>query len=352
MKWMCLCAATLALPLAASSDKETEKNKQAFLAPTCADVDLFKQNDQIYSIHAEFLYWTVAEGDLDYALKMRHSAWGPSDSYAQGRFEKGEYDWDPGFRIALLYFRAPHYWELKWQYTRVTFANKNSSSKPAADNRFLTGTWPQITPQPLAGATSHLHFNYNVLDWMADRVFFPNPHLRLRVIGGMIGAWMDQDWKVRYTDSVPNSTTIRNRWHFVGGGLKSGSMVDWYMTGHLYITALGTVSALMGYYSNHSHQSTTYQPLPTDNTAVPIRDTSYSDVRPTFTAQMLIGPSWQRNYPKYRIEAFAGFETNFWFNLQEIYRSTGGGPFDAKQTWINSSLLGIYGVSTRLTVDF
>ncbi len=351
MKWVLFCAAALVFPELGFSNGEAE-NKKTFLAPTSKDADLFKQNDQIYSGHLEFLYWTLTEGDLDYALKMRHSAWGPSPSYAQGRYETAQYQWEPGLRASFLYFRAPHYWELKWQYTRVTFRGKNNTGKPSADTKFLTGTWPQITDQPLAGASSHIHFNYNVFEWLADRVFFPNPHLRLRVIGGFLGAWMDQDWKVRYYDSTPNSTTIRNRWHFVGGGVQTGTMADWYMTGHIYMTALAKISTLIGAYSNRSHQTTTFHPASTDNTSVPIRDASYHDVRPTFYAQMLIGPSWQRNYPANRFEVFAGFEMNLWFNLQEMYHSTSGGPFATKETWVNSSVLGMYGLTTRLTVDF
>lgn len=316
------------------------------------DSDLFKKDAQIYSAHAEFLYWTIAEGALDYALKMRREAWGPSPSFAQGKFEIANYDIDPGVRISLLYFRAPHYWELKWQYTRLTLAGRNSVSKPSANQRFITGTWPQITSAPLAQVTSRIHMNYNVFDMNVDRVFFPNPHLRLRVIGGAVAAWIDQDWKVRYLDATPNSTTIRNKWQFTGGGLKSGTMVDWFWTHDIYMTALGSFGLLVGNYANHAKQRTTVQILSTDNTAIPIRDASYQDIRPVFTTQMLLGPSWQKNYPKNRVELFAGLEMNLWFNLQEIYRSTSDVSFAAKQTWLNAGLLGLYGLTTRLTVDF
>lgn len=345
MKWIFICTAALIAPLA-GAEPET------FAEEDPCHPDLFKQNDQICSFHGELLYWTVAEGALDYALKMSHSAWGPSPSYAQGRFESANYDMDPGFRVSLLYFRALHYWEVKWQYTRMTCVGRDRLSKPDADQEFLTGTWPQITTAPLAGATSHIHLNYNVFDMGVDRVFFPNPHLRLRITGGAVVAWMDQDWKVRYFDSAPHTTTIRNRWRFTGAGLKTGSMVDWFWTNDIYMTGAANVGVLMGMYSNHSRQSTTYQPTASDNTTIPVRDAFYRDTRPTFTAQMLLGPSWQKNYPNNRIEVFAGFEANLWFNLQEIYRSTSNNSFGAKETWINTSLMSLYGVTTRLTVDF
>ena len=34
------------------------------------DTDLFMKNKQGYASHMEFLYWTVVEGGLNYAIKM------------------------------------------------------------------------------------------------------------------------------------------------------------------------------------------------------------------------------------------------------------------------------------------
>jgi hypothetical protein len=346
MKWLTICALGFALPLGAFQGKNKEPPPPPF------DADLFRKDEQIYSANVEFLYWTVNEGCLDYALKMRHDAWGPSPSYAQGKFELAQFDLDPGFRLGFLFFRAPRYWEIRWQYTRLTCQGDNSCGKPEVDQKFLTGTWPQVTTAPLAGARSHIHMNYNVFDFTVDRYFIPNPHLRLRLLGGGTAAWISQDWKVHYVDSALRGTTIRNRRSFIGAGLKSGTMVDWYWTGHLYMTGLGTVGALLGTYTNKALQKSSFQPTASDNTAIPIRDTFFRDTRPVFTMQVMFGPSWQYNFTHNRIEFFCGYELNLWLNLQEIYRSTGGGPTVAKETWINTSLMAVQGLTTRLTLDF
>jgi hypothetical protein len=315
--------------------------------------DLFKQNDQIYSGSVEFLYWTVAEGALDYAIKMQRPAWSDtSPSYAQGQFATAGYGPDPGVRLGFHYFRAPHYWELKWQYTRMTSNGHDSIEKPAESNEFLTGTWPQISPLSLTQATSHIHLNYNVFDMLIDRVFFPNPHLRLRLVGGAIITWMNQDWKVRYFDAIANTTTIRNRWSFAGGGLKLGSVFDWYLTWDLYMTGTANFGVLIGDYTNKAKQTTTVALLPQDNTDIPVRNATYNDIRSAFTSQLMLGPSWQKNFCNSRVEVFAGFEMNIWFNLQEIYRSTSGIPSAAKETWLNSGMLAFYGLTTRVTADF
>jgi hypothetical protein len=358
MKWLLLSASLLSLPLVAAV-KKTEP--PAYCDPETMNCDLFRKEVPVYTGNAEFLVWSVAEGALDYALKMRHDSWGPSPSYAQGSFERATFDWDPGVRLSLQYFRAPHFWEMRWQYTRITFRGENQSHKPTPEFRYLLPTWPQIFPGAMSEAKSHLHMNYNVFDWTVDRVFYPNEHLRLRVIAAMTVAWIDQDWKIRYQNAT-DSTTVRNRWSFTGAGLKSGSLVDWYIYGNFYLTAQGTFGLLMGSYDNSALQKTTYAPEPEDNPSVPVRDALYDDIRAVATAQMSLGPSWQKSYPSHRVEVFAGFEMNLWSNLQEVYRSTSSADFtdlaspgtssDARETWMNNGMVTLYGLTTRLTVDF
>ncbi len=351
MKWLLLSALAFGLPVF-SKDPIPTYNPPKNCNPEVMDCDLFRKEIPVYTANAEFLCWSVVEGALDYALKMRHSEWGPSASYAQGKFQTATYDWDPGVRVAIQYFRAPHFWEMRWQYTRITMRGNNESSKPTPDTKYLLGTWPQIFPGAMTEAKSHLHMNYNVADWSAARVFYPNPHLRIRVIAAMSAAWLDQDWKIRYQSPTSDSTVIRNRWSFTGGGLRAGAGVDWYIYKDFYLTAQGVFSLYTGSYWNSAKQTTTYRPTATDNTSVPLRDTSYDDIRIAPTTQMYLGPSWQKSYPTHRIEIFAGFEMNMWGNLQEVYRSTSGTGASARETWMNTGLMTLYGLTTRLTVDF
>ncbi len=351
MKWTVL-SIVFCLPLIAMAKQTPTTYECCCYDELEGEPDLFKRYDQVFSGSAEFLYWSVTEGGLDYALKMKRDAWGPTPTFAQGHFKNATYGMDPGFRLGFLFFRAPHYWEVRWQYTRMTSRGKNSASKPAEPQQFLTGTFPHILTNPLTGAHSRIHLNYNVFDWLVDRVFFPNPHLRLRVVGGATVAWLDQDWKVIYNDASPFFTTIRNRWDFVGAGLKTGTMFDWYWTWDLYMTAQGFLGVLMGSYSNRAEEMTTFQPTNADNPTVPVRDAHYKDARPAMTAQMMVGPSYQKNFCSNRLEIFAGFEMNVWFNLQEVYRSTQAAAQFAKETWMSSGMLALYGLTTRITLDF
>lgn len=336
-----ICAITLASTLGA---------KEA--TPPPFDADLFRKDVQVWSGHGEFLFWRVQEGCLDYALTMKQSAWGPANCYANGNFKNATFNGDPGFRIGLSFFRAPKYWEVKGQYTRLTASGENSAGKPDPDQEFLTGTWPQIFSLPMAGAKSYIHLNYNVADLCVDRVFNPNPHLRLRLLGGGIVAWINQNWKVTYHDSSSNQTVVNNRWHFIGGGLKTGTIVDWYWGRDVYITADATLGALLGNYKNESKQRSSFSPGVGYDTSLPLRDTHFSDVRPSFTAQFIFGPSYQKSFSNSRMEFFVGYELNAWLNLHEVFRSTSGSESAAKETWINSSMIALQGLTSRLTIDF
>lgn len=336
-----ICTFTLASALSA---------KQS--TPPPFDADLFRKEAQVWSGHGEFLFWRVQEGSLDYALSMKQSAWGPENCYANGNFKNATFNGDPGFRLGVSFFRAPKYWEVKAQYTRLTARGENSAGKPEPDTEYLTGTWPQIFSAPMAGAKSHIHMNYNVADLWVDRVFNPNPHLRLRLLGGGIVAWINQDWKVTYNDSANNQTTINNRWHFIGGGLKTGTIVDWYWGRDVYITADAIFGALLGSYKNESKQRANFAPGGGYDTSLPLRDAHFSDVRPSFTAQFIFGPSYQKNFKNNRIEFFVGYELNAWMNLQEIFHSTSGSGSATKETWINSSMIALQGLTSRLSVDF
>lgn len=318
--------------------------EEAWSDESVDDSDLFRRDEQVFSVHASFLYWRVQESALDYALKMQHASPGGT-VYAQGKYHRACFDGEPGFRVALGFFRALRYWELWAQYTRLTARGEDQVSAPTQPDRFLTGTWPHTVAGPLTEARSNIHLNYNVADWLVDRFANPNPHLRVRFIAGATVAWINQNWVVRYyeTDVV---TQIRNQWKFIGAGLRAGSSFDWFCGYDIYMTGALTLAPLLGSYHNISHQSTITSPLF-------IRDAHYFDIRPTFTIQTIFGLSWQKNFCASRWEVFAGYELNTWFNLMEIYRSTASADaFSAKETLINSGLLALQGLTTRVSVDF
>ncbi len=323
--------------------------------PPQENQDLFNKDDAAFLISGEFLYWTVSEGALDYAIRMRGPSWSSGNSYAQGDMERVKFDWDPGYRFAFGYYRAPNFWEANFQYTFIHLKGRDSHNRPPAEqNRFMTSTWPQIFESPLNRATSSIHLNYQLADLLASRVFHlhDNPHLRLRLVGGLTGVWIRQGWKIRYFDAQLNNTMVNNKWRYWGLGFRAGITFDWFWGKDFYMTGGASTALVAGHYHNHAKQETSVILQAGDDPSIPVRDLRYKDYRLAFTSQFLLGPSYQKSFKSWRMEIFAGYEMTIWANLQEVYRSTSSTASQPKETWINTSLVALHGLTVRGTLNF
>ncbi|PIS01053.1 MAG: hypothetical protein COT84_04420 [Chlamydiae bacterium CG10_big_fil_rev_8_21_14_0_10_35_9] len=342
--------ALLCAPLFASWDCPGKKEVKVYNS-SIDDSDLFRKCEEIVFINAEYLLWNVRQNTLDYALYSESPARNNSDSLlASGKFQRAGFGFDSGYRFSLGYFNAPKYWELKAQYAWLY--SKANDSISSSSNHFLIGTFPQLLSRSLVEATSLAQLHYHVADFLIDRVFHPNPHLKLRLYAGITGAFFNQKWKVRYLDVINNTTTTTNNWNFNGVGFRTGVSFDWFWRKDVYITGIMTFANLVGKYKNRSTSITTENLSGSDDISIPVGNTSYEDWRLSFNTQFLAGPSYQRCFQKCRFEIFAGYELNIWTNVLDVFRSTFGTASQSKQTLINSGLLGLQGLTVRVNVDF
>jgi hypothetical protein len=318
--------------------------------PVCDDWTLFVHRRQVF-VNAEFLYWTVQEGALDFALKMRQPAFGPTPAFATGSYKIGKYDWRPGMRVSIGWYNEPKYWEVLAQYTWLYDKGVNHAHKPKEEDLFLNSTWGIMTSPPLESATSHLGFHYHVGDALVARVFDPNPHFRFRLVGGITTAYIKQKWRIAYDNGIDHDL-LKNQWRYWAAGLRLGMTLDWFWTSHIYFSGKTSIATLLGGYKNIAVQTTTANPGGVNNPSLPIRHPRYHDHRFAFHVQFLLGPSWQQIFDCWAFELFAGYEFNLWLNLQEVFRSTQSGPSFPKETWMANGLLGLQGLTARLTIGF
>lgn len=306
---------------------------------------------QRFFASAEFLYWTVQEGALDYAIHMNHPA-PAAPAFASGDYKIADFNWAPGFRVVAGYYRAPHYWEAFGQYTWFYSKNSNRTFAPSHPGEFLSATWAELTPPPLQMAESHIDIHYQIGDLLVTRVFDPNPHLRMRWVGGFTAAFIEQNWKIDYTNLIDGFDHIKNKWRFVGGGLRLGITVDWFWTGKIFLSGKASIATLVGAYHNKAEQTTNAAGF---DPKVPVRDVLYNSPRFAFHSQIMIGPSYLTHicWPgDWSFELFAGYEFNAWFNLQEVYRSSQSAGGFPKETNLETGVLGFHGLSLRATIGF
>ncbi len=340
-----------------ANKKKVERPVQERVVTCSYDCDLFSKDKKVLFVNLEFLYWTVNEGSLDYAIKMKKPAWGtPTD--AVGHYKRAEFDWDPGFRFSFGYFNAPHFWDAQVQYTYFYSAGNETAKAPHESTLFLNGTWPQPDPSgltPLARAESNVSLMMNLVNLVMTRRFHPNPHLRIRVQGGPAIAWVNQRWDINYRDTAGNKSHLKNNWHFVGAGLEIGSIFDWFMgKGGYYLIAGGSLAFLGGDYHNVSKQNSSFAGAGFDP-SLPLRNAHYQDTRLVPHFQIFGGPSWQQSYKKFRTEIFIGYEFNIWGNLHEVIRTsfdTSSSPTSPKLTSLDSGWIGLQGITFRWNLDF
>lgn len=234
--------------------------------------------------NVEFLFWKVNEGNLEYAVK-------------ENKVVRAKFDSNPGVRVMAGFYNAPKYWELFGQYTYFQTYGRNRSCE----------------------RNSHLKLNYQLGDVMFSRVFDPNPHLRMRLLSGISGAFIHQNWSVE-----------KSKWKYSAGGLRVGLTADWWWKWHLYFTGRVSLAGFAGKYTTAS------------------RKLCYSDYRYAQHLQLLLGPSWHCLAKSYHTEFFIGYELNGWLNLAETYRTLPR----SHHLLHSSSAVALQGLTMRATVGF
>jgi hypothetical protein len=311
------------------------------------DRDLFKKDDRAIFVNAEFLYWTVSAGDLDYAFKYSENPYTATNS-AVGEYKLADYDFDPGFRVAVGWFNAPNYWQMYWQFTWMRIRNSNSETSDGSSTIPLVGTFNYGDfLGTLNKADSDIRFNEELGDWIITRVFVPNPHLRMKAVAGFTGGRVQEVWKVKYIDTSSHSADIYNKWKFLGIGLRAGIDFDWFMGYDIYITGKGSLASLIGKQKNTAS-------IKNNSQNRYLQNIKYDEWRGAYNFQFLIGPSYQRSFPKNRLEIFAGYEWNSWMNVHEIIRNTRESTTLTDAVWpeINKGAFLLHGLTARMTVDF
>lgn len=299
------------------------------------DADLFHKQKKVIHLDPELLLWTIQSGSLYYAASPNHCASSSAIFIPNGRYERTKYNWTPGFRLTMGFFHAPHYWNACAQYTFFTSHGSDHCRK-----QFLIPTWPSLDAE-VKQAKSSVRLQENLINLVVSRVFFPNPHLRLKILGGITAGAFENRWHITYKDAI-NCNKIQTKWTMWGIGPRIGVHFDWYWFCHIYFTGKATFGGILGGYHNRSNQKN-FSPKTSSHIC-------YRDYRFAPNIQYFLGYSWQYCFNDNRVELVLGYEFNDWENLQEIYYFCVS-PQTNIPKLAQSSLM-IHGGSLRFTLDF
>lgn len=341
-----------------------------------------KSGEQAGYAGIEFLWWKAYEGALDYAVKGQKGANPGNDQSigATGSLKSATFAWAPGYRLYLGYRFPPDFWELEACYTYYHSSHDNKTSFPSGyppntvgppttqPEKATVGTFLQNTAAPVRSAKSSLSLNYNLGDLLLGRRFLATDALLLRLLVGATGAWIDQHFHYKYLpgsfiDSEVNlgqGSTVKGKedWNFSGGGMRIGLDTDWFIGKGFSLLAEGSLALIFGSYSKISYNKTNNHvptDIPTNNPFPQVTtDLKMHDYRFVPHIQLKFMPAWGKQFGKFGLLVYAGYELNLFANLQEVYRSLLYSPqsINSRPSTFTYGMLGIQGLTAGLKFDF
>ncbi len=165
-------------------------------------------------ITADYTYWVARQAGLAYVTSNDYSGIGGSTSPAQGSVFYPSITGRSGFKVGAGCFLHHDGWDLYAEYT--WFWNKQNINSYGANAGFTVNqgasTW-WVNDANTGFATDVYQSNsfwanwFNRVDAMIARSFYAGHYLQLRPFLGLLGAWDEQWYNIRYNQS--GSTT---RW--------------------------------------------------------------------------------------------------------------------------------------------
>lgn len=321
------------------------------LPPESEEDHLFPRCKSFFGT-VDFLYWTVKEGALSYAIKDCPSSNFYSTikgQFPHGDVQNGSFNARPGVRFEVGYYNAPNHWEIAGGYTYFKTHGSECVRGGENPNHPLISTFPlNLPPEPtkfsgVSLASCCTELKYQIGDLGISRVFIPNPHLKMRFLGGITGAFLTHELDARYkVEKFDRFVSVD--WNYRAGGLRVGLTGDWWLHWqNLYLSGKATLAGFMGRYRNTFCENSERHNLGL---------ICYEDTRFAEQIQLLLGPSWQCVTKSYYYSILVGYELNGWFNLQETpithYTVT---PYYKPLVW-NTSAIALHGLTVRFTGGF
>lgn len=320
------------------------------LPPISGEDHLFPRCKSFFG-SVEFLYWTLKEGDLSYAIdnSANDDFYSPTVAqFAHGQVKNGHFEFRPGARASVGYYNAPNFWEITAEYTYYKTHGRDCTQGCSNPNRPLSSTLPLNLPTStrflgLDSAECQTKFKYQLGDLFVTRVFDPNPHLRMRFISGIAAAYLRHELNNEYKlDSF--ARFINDHWQYKAGGLRLGVTADWWLHWqNLYLTGKATLAGFIGSYKNV---------FTVDSRQARLGLIDYKDTRFAEHIQLLVGPSWQSTCKCFYYSLLVGYEMNAWFNLQQTaFTHNFPTPYYQPLLW-NTSTMALHGLTIRLNGGF
>ena len=269
-------------------------------------------------LSADVLYLQAQENGLEYCILFSPGPFQPVPGSVNNDLIAPDFDWDFAFRLGAGYNFKRDGWDigLNWLHLHTDAIDR----KLVGTDKVLFPVWtaPFLANPFVFNASANLKIKLNLLDLELGRAFYVSKHLVIKPFGGLIAAWVDQDYKVEYSDS-PNIFQDAHKMenNFSGTGLVAGGRSRWFL-GKSFSIYGDVLGALMygEFQLSHDEFLTQPQQAPIDFDF----DQKFHLTRAL--VNFALGLRWEENFSqgRYRAAVQLGYEFFLFFGQNQLFR--------------------------------
>ncbi len=231
-------------------------NLQGKVAPHLPVADSF-------SVNASILVWQAKQENLHYGLQWEVPLASGGFPDITGKYEikplNLDFEWAPGLQLGIGYVFGPQdNWDISLNWTYFYNKGKGHKVKPPTTDRLYTtwfpgqlGGWAADSfGAPTQTASAQWNLVYNTLDLSIGRDYFISKKIALHPFAGLRGAFIYQDYKVKYENTqfanfligngefigLPSNfanTKMSAENDFMAIGFRTGANFFWHFTNHV-----------------------------------------------------------------------------------------------------------------------
>lgn len=310
-------------------------------------------------VRGEYLYWIAREDGLEFAATGVPDTAPTVTAISKGSATNPRFQWESGARAGIGYFLPTDNWDVFLNWTWFHDHAKGSKSTNNQPSSPLLAVWAHPATGfggALQNANARWRLHYNTIDLEFGRAIELGNFFLIRPFAGVRGAWIDQRFKINYTDLLSNALDITNKNNFNGGGFRSGFSSGFYFGSHFSITGKGAVSLIWGDFSIEQKQLTNSSLLGLSSFTpiINIKD-HYASLKSAI--ELGLGLRWETSLSQesFHFMIDVGWEMQNWSDLNQMLRYTAsraGVPQFSGELLHEGGDLGIQGLTVGLRLDF
>lgn len=268
---------------------------------------------------ADFLWWSAGTDGLYYAQKHVGSPTNqiPPDGAVDfsGHLQRVEEEWGPGCRVGFGGNMPYDEWDIYLNWTWFHSDPDDSTKQSYAGPLLALWAHPDVAATRLATrAHAKWDMTINVLDLEMGRSFWVGKHLSLRPFLGIRGAWIDQDFKIKYdyATSPEIEGHIKAESDFEGVGARGGFDLRFVLLKGWSIYGLAAASLMYGDMDCDLRQKENHHKIARTNDGYH---------RAISTVQMGLGLRWDTYFShrrRYHVGVAIGWEQNIWYGVTQF----------------------------------